>query len=240
MSFFGKLFKVAKKVAPVAIGYALTGTPIGAAVGGAAGSALRGGNISQIIQGAAAGYGAGATLGAGTAALGASGANLAPGAAGPITGGISGAGQVFGNAITGGIGSDVLGGASKLVQAASLMGGSGGGAVSQPTRSPIAPKEKPFSPLRPDAMARPGSLAELSPFSNEQERSAIATKGVNTGLGQDEMSYYRNLLQRSLIGEGNKVNTDNPNFLMPIESSYLSGRGNNTNDIMSLLKSLQA
>ena len=68
MSFFSKLFKVVKKVAPVAIGYAVGG-PAGAAIGGGLGSAARGGNIGQIIQGAATGYGAGSLLGAGTAGL---------------------------------------------------------------------------------------------------------------------------------------------------------------------------
>lgn len=68
MSFFSKIFKFAKKVIPVAIGFAIggplgIGAAAGAALGGAAGSALRGGNIKQILQGGLMGYGAGGALG---------------------------------------------------------------------------------------------------------------------------------------------------------------------------------
>ncbi len=91
MGFFSKVWNVVKKVAPVAIGYALTGTPIGAALGGAAGSALRGGNLSQILQGAGYGYGGGSILsGLGTAAAAYGGAPAA-GTIGPQQGGISSA-----------------------------------------------------------------------------------------------------------------------------------------------------
>jgi len=69
MSFWTKVRNVVTKVAPVAIGYALTGTPVGAAIGGAVGSAARGGDIGQIIQGAGYGYGAGSLYGAGANAL---------------------------------------------------------------------------------------------------------------------------------------------------------------------------
>lgn len=103
------------------------------------------------------------------------------------------------------------------------------------------PAEAPaFNPVRPNAMSRPTSLNELSTFAPEQARSALATKGLNSGLGADENNYYKNLLQRSLIGDGNKVDTSNPNFLMPIESSYFSGQGYNTNNVMDFLKGISA
>lgn len=129
MSFFSKLFKVVKKVAPVAIGYAVGG-PAGAAIGGGLGSAARGGNIGQIIQGAATGYGAGSLLGAGTAGLAAAkgvsnlpsmGAGIVPDSA-ALTGLKAAGGQIFPtatNALSGNFGgtSNILGG---------LVSGSGG------------------------------------------------------------------------------------------------------------------
>lgn len=103
---------------------------------------------------------------------------------------------------------------------------------------PQAAQATPFSPSRPEEMQRPDSLSEFGTFTPEQQRSALATKGLNTGLGSDEESYYRNLVQRSLIGEGNQVQQDNPNFLMPIESQYFSRGGSDTSDVMKFLKSI--
>lgn len=105
---------------------------------------------------------------------------------------------------------------------------------------PIAPAEAPpFSPVKPNELARPESLgAEFSAFSPEQQRSNLATKGLNSGLGADEDAYYRNLIQRTLIGDDNKVQTGNPNFLLPIESQYFSRQGKDTSDIMKFLQSI--
>lgn len=115
----------------------------------------------------------------------------------------------------------------------------GGSGNEKQTTPPEAAQAAPFTPTRPDPLARPGSLNEMSAFSPEQERSALATKGINGGLGNDEQAYYKNLIQRSLIGDGNQVNTQNPNFLMPIESSYFSQQGQNTSDIMKFLQGIQ-
>lgn len=103
-----------------------------------------------------------------------------------------------------------------------------------PTKPAQAP---PFNPMRPDAMSRPGSLSGFDSFTPDQERSALATKGLNQGLGKDEDSYYRNLIQRSLIGEGNKVAPDT-NSLLPVESQYFSQQGMNTSGIMDFLKQI--
>lgn len=107
-------------------------------------------------------------------------------------------------------------------------------------KAPAAPKPAqaaPFNPTRPDAMSRPGSLSGFDSFTPEQERSSLATRGINQGLGRDEDSYYRNLIQRSLIGEGNQV-APNTNSLLPIESQYFSQQGMNTSGIMDFLKQL--
>lgn len=111
--------------------------------------------------------------------------------------------------------------------------------LSKPKRPSIPgpAQAAPFNPMRPDALIRPGSLSDYSGFTPEQERSALATKGLNQGLGKDEDSYYRNLIQRSLIGEGNQVAGDT-NTLLPIESQYFSQQGMNTSGIMDFLKQL--
>jgi hypothetical protein len=104
---------------------------------------------------------------------------------------------------------------------------------------PVEAAQAPdYNPTRPDAMMRPESLNELSAYAPDQERSYLATKGVNTGLGDEENRYYRNLIQRSLIGDGGKV-SEGQDFLMPIESQYFSQQGQNTSDIMEFLKGLQ-
>lgn len=104
---------------------------------------------------------------------------------------------------------------------------------------PVAPAQaKPFDPRRPDALARPTSLSEYSSFTPEQERSALATRGINQGLGKDEDAYYRNLIQRSLIGDNNQPAADT-NTLLPVESQYFSRQGINTSGIMDFLRALQ-
>lgn len=104
--------------------------------------------------------------------------------------------------------------------------------------SPEAMQAPPFSPSRPDEAALPESLSEFGTFTPEQQRSALATKGLNTGLGDDENTYYKNLIQRSLIGDGNQVDTSNPNFLLPVESQYFSRKGLDTSNIMKFLEGL--
>jgi hypothetical protein len=81
-------------------------------------------------------------------------------------------------------------------------------------------------------------LSAFSSYSPGQERSALATKGINQGLGRDEDAYYRNLIQRSLIGDDNKPEPDT-NSLLPVESQYFSQGGMNTSGIMDFLKQLQ-
>lgn len=102
----------------------------------------------------------------------------------------------------------------------------------------IEAPEKPFEPKRPDAMNRPASLNELAAFSPQQERAALATRGANLGLGSEENQYYRNLLQRSLIGEGGQVSQDQ-NFLLPIEQQYFERQGVQTGNVMDFLKSIR-
>lgn len=134
----------------------------------------------------------------------------------------------------------ILGTAGKVLGAVSAAQSLFGKEKKTQQQGPVtAAQAPPFTPERPEEIQRPESLNELAAFSPEQQRSALATKGINQGLGGDENAYYRNLVQRSLIGDGNQVDTSNPNFLMPIESQYFSKQGSNTSDIMEFLKSLR-
>lgn len=99
--------------------------------------------------------------------------------------------------------------------------------------------QEPYSPQRPEAITEPGSLGELKGLTPLQQRTGLATRGVNVGLGSQENAYYKNLLQRSLIGEGNMVNEDQQDFLRPIESQYFSQQGMPTGDIMDFLRSIR-
>lgn len=152
-----------------------------------------------------------------------------------------GIGKIFGGASSflGPLAS-VLGPAGSILSAVSMaqsLFGGGGGSKSQPTGPAQA---APFNPTRPDALAMPSSLgAEFSSFSPEQQRSALATKGLNQGLGGEEDAYYRNLIQRSLIGDGNQVQPGSPEqYLLPVESQYFSRKGFNTSDSMKFLQGL--
>lgn len=114
----------------------------------------------------------------------------------------------------------------------------GGAQKPKAAPAPVAAQAPAFNPVKPNAINRPDSLAEYSAFTPEQERSALATKGVNQGLGKDEDSYYKNLIQRSLIGDDNQP-APNTNSLLPVESQYFSQQGLNTSGIMEFLRQLQ-
>ena len=120
------------------------------------------------------------------------------------------------------------------VQGAQSIFGSKPKAAAQPGPAQAAP----FNPVKPSALARPSGLSDYANFTPEQERSALATKGLNQGLGKDEDAYYKNLVQRSLIGDNNKPAADT-NSLLPVESQYFSQSGMNTSGIMDFLKQLQ-
>jgi len=148
------------------------------------------------------------------------------------------------------VGGGLLGSASKVLGVVNGAKGLFGGGeeksngvtniYNQQGQQEVAPAQaEAFTPSRPDAMSRPGSLSELSSFAPEQERSALATRGINQGLGSEEDAYYRNLLQRSLIGDSNQVQANNDQFLMPIESQYFSKRGQNTSDVMKFLQGIR-
>lgn len=248
--FFSRgIGRILKTVAPIALG-AIPGVgPILGAVAGGALGAMDGGGVMGGITGAAGGYFGGSALGG--AISGAAGAPVA-GLIGPTAGGfsgalqgaaagLSGAGTALGGAL--GLSGGAVGNVSKVLQAASLFGAGGQPAAIASQKvgdpAPSVADVPQFTAKQPASIDRPASLSALSGYTPEQERSALATKGNNTGLGGDEQSYYRNLLMRSLVGEGGQVNTSNPNALLPIESSYLSKQGYNTSDITELLKRLQ-
>lgn len=144
--------------------------------------------------------------------------------AAPFTGGAS---------LLGGLGSigSVLG---ALSGAQSLFGGN--------KQKEVGPAQGPvFNPTRPNAMTAPSSLAggEFASLSPEQQRSSLATKGINQGLGSEEDAYYRNLIQRSLIGDGNQVQPGNPGqYLLPVEGQYFSRKGINTSDMNKFLQGI--
>jgi hypothetical protein len=237
--FFSSIFNIFRTILPF-IATAVTGNPaIGAALGAGLGAA-KGGGIPGALMGAAGGYFGGSGLNgalSGVAGLPA-GSTIGNMVGAGIKGFSSGMGQASAN-LGGmlGLGADTVGSAGKLMGAMSLANGIMSPAKqSQPTSTMSNPAS--YSPKRPGEMARPMSLSEYSSFSPEQERSALATRGLNTGLGSEENSYYRNLLQRALIGERNRVDRTNTSFLLPIESSYFAKQGVDTGDIMKFLSGI--
>lgn len=142
-----------------------------------------------------------------------------------------------------------LGGAGGLGSIASLISTVGGavsavkglkGPKTPSNAAPVAATETPFSPTKPGAIARPDSLSSLSGYMPDQERTALATKGTQTGLGKDEDNYYRNLIQRSLIGDDNSAASGNvDDYLQPVESQYFAKQGANTGGVTDFLKSIR-
>jgi len=135
-------------------------------------------------------------------------------------------GSVFGGPI-GGMAGGALG---------SMFGGGGQKKESMPTPTINAPQ---FTPTRPSASTRPGTLGDLSNLDPMQERSALATRGSQGGgLGQDEQSYYLNLLQRNILDESGNVGSTES--LLPVERQYLNQSGYATDTGMNFLKSVQS
>ncbi len=119
MSWWTSIRNVVEKVAPVVIGGALGG-PLGAAAGGALGSAARGGDIGQIVQGGLYGYGAGTALGGLSSAIGAYGGAPAVGTVGPQAGGLGSALSSLGGSISGALPSGI-GGSGSLFSGNNLL-----------------------------------------------------------------------------------------------------------------------
>lgn len=224
--------RILKAIAPIAVGAInpIAGAAVGAGLGASGGGGILGG-----LTGAASGYFGGNVLSGAGDAISAGGglSNIITGAENGLTNSASSLGSLLG------VGGSTISGAGNLLQAASLASSIGSPKTSQPSAAgPGTAAPAAYKPVLPDAMAMPSSLNQMSAYSPEQVRSALATQGVNGGLGKDEQSYYTNLLQRSLIGPGNQVNTSNPNFLMPIESQYYSQKGLNTSDPNQFLSGL--
>lgn len=243
MGFFHSVFNVIKKVAPIAIGYALTGTPIGAAVGGAVGSAARGGNLKQIIQGAGYGLTAGTGLTAASAGISAAQglpvSGIGPVGPGGMTAGLNAAAGSVAGSLTGPL--STASKFSNVIQAASpLLTGGNQNSIPQARASQAvqtaAAKQQPLT--QPSAMAAPAGLSALAGFSPMQQRSNLATQGVNQGLGASENAYYNNLVQRSLIGDKNQI-TGSVNDLLPIEQQYYNRMGINTGDTNKFLNAIR-
>lgn len=231
---------------------------LGGAAGGLAGSAIGGGSIGQDLLGAALGGAGGYVSGsgglsnaasnissaisgapqditeAGTSAIGANPSGI-------LTMGASGAPSTA--AASSGLGLGALandaGDVAKIVSAATGIMGQQQKPQSQAQTPAVTTEAQApaFNPTQPAAMQMPSSLNSYSSDDPTQLRTALATQGLNGGLGQQEQSYYSNLLQRSLIGSNNQVTTD-PNFLSPIESQYWARQGLNTSDPTSFLKGL--
>lgn len=246
----------------LAIGTALAFAGVGAlglASGAAAAPAasaggsfsLPGTGVSAGLKGASIGSAASSSSTIASQLGGLAGEALAGGGTGafssiPATVGRSIGAKLAGNATLSGAlsglkgANDVLGVFNAVGEAQKLF--KGGQSATAPTAAaPVEAAQAPaFTPTRPDALRQPESLgAEFSGFSPEQQRSALATKGLNGGLGSEEDAYYRNLIQRSLIGDNNQVAAGNSDqFLLPIESQYFSRKGFNTSDPMQFLQGI--
>lgn len=106
--------------------------------------------------------------------------------------------------------------------------------------APAPAVEAPKPITKPYAQSRPDSLATLSGYAPDQERTFLATKGTQGGLGKEEDSYYKNLIQRSLIGDDNRASSGSvDDYLKPVESQYFAKGGANTGGIEDFLRSIR-
>ena len=80
----------------------------------------------------------------------------------------------------------------------------------------------PISFSRPSPVTLPGGLGLSGSMNNLQQRAAIATGGTQgSGIyrSQEAQDYYKNLLQRSLIGDNGELGEFGQ--VLPIEDQYL-------------------
>ncbi len=148
-------------------------------------------------------------------------------AAGPLIAGLSTAAPAIG----------AISGIMSAVQGLRGQKSSGGGGYSAPVAAPV---EAPKPITKPYAQTRPDSLSTLAGYMPDQERTALATKGTQTGLGKEEDSYYKNLIQRSLIGDDNRASSGSlDDYLKPVESQYFAKQGANTGGIEDFLRSIR-
>lgn len=199
---------------------------LGAALGGAAGGALKGGGLKGALIGGATGYAgnalgnsiAGALRGAGV--QGSIGSSISPkNAIGPYSLGSSAVGARVANT---GI-SDIVGGYAGN----KLSGSVADSLIPEEIDTNIGgPKEpQPFNPTQQPQLSLPGSLTSFSSLDPSQQSTNIATQGVyGHGLGQEEQSYFQNLINRRLVDESGNVDQD-LSEISPIEQSYLAQIG---------------
>ena len=196
-------------------------------------------NLLKAAAIAAAAYTGGTSLGliGGPTAAASAGAGAA-GAAGSL-----GGGATFGSALSS-IGGGALSLGSGIANVAPKISGllSVANMVSGEPKAKAAPVINPaeapaFSPLRPSPLAMPSSLSDMGGMNEMQQRSALATRGLEQGLGSEEEQYYNNLVQRSLVDDRNSVG--GIDRLLPIEKQYYKRKGFNSSDPYELLRSLQ-
>lgn len=127
-----------------------------------------------------------------------------------------------------------LGSIASVLQGANAAKGN----KSSAPAAPVIEAPKPIT--KPTALSRPDSLSSLAGYAPDQERTFLATKGTQGGLGKEEDGYYKNLIQRSLIGDDNSPSAGNvDDYLKPVESQYFAKQGANTGGIEDFLRSIR-
>lgn len=246
ITFMGKTIKKVASIAlPIAV-TAITGNPaLGAVASGGltkaqggswgdaflnAGGSYLGGKIGANIGSSTAGraLGLGGNIGS---ALGTTSSN----AVGPAFMDI-GLGNIIGESA-----SNSLGAAIANTSVGGALGSYAGSSLGQPK-----PKQagnagpSPFSPRQEAAMSLPGSLSGFAGLAPDQVSSNIANQGVyGGGNGPEEQNYYLNLVNRRLVDESGRTDSDLNDISNPIERSYLSQLGlGGHNDPRSLLEAI--
>jgi len=241
-----KLKKVVSFAAPIvgaAIGSVVpgVGTAIGASIGGALGGAVGGGGLKGAALGGLTGY-------AGNA-IGSSLAGTLSGSLGKL--GATSIGSAIGKTSSNALGGALLNttfaqGLGKFAGnsiAENLVGGLAGGeeqsapSVKSKPSTPAGPA--PFEAKQEAQLQLPNSLSGLSGSDPMQQSSSIATQGVyGGGSGPMEQDYFLNTVNRRLVDETGKLDTD-LSEISPIESSYLSQLGlGGYNNPSSLLEAI--
>lgn len=97
------------------------------------------------------------------------------------------------------------------------------GPVSSGDSGDTGAQADPFSPQKAQ-LDLPGSLSGFSSLDQNQQASNLATQGVyGGGLGPQEQSYFKGLLNNQLVDDSGNVG--DMSSLSPIEQSYLSQLG---------------
>lgn len=222
----------------------IAGSLIAPGIGTALGSTLSGAALGAIGSGVG-------SLAAGAkplnAALGAAGSYIGGNVAGNVLGQSpsvatsleSAFGPDLGSVIGQGLGGNIAMNSTNALLGSAIGSNLASSLVPQKTGNVMGEGSTAFAPKREGEQEIPASFRSFGSLTPEQLSSNIATGGVyGGGAGPDETNYFLNMVNRRLVDDSGRVDSD-LSEINPIENSFLSQIGlggmNNATDLLEAI-----